>query len=84
MTIWEFVLTPMDEQAQYVWVNGRHLMHREGQWTRVSLYALHNYFVEIWIDRGRNSITHINAFEKVSKLDSYLGGISLGGLSPFT
>ena len=36
--------------------------------------------MEIWIDRGLNSITHINAFEKVSKLDSYLGGISLGRL----
>ena len=80
MTIWEFVLTPLDEQAQYVWVNGRYLMNREGQWTRVNLYALHSYFVEIWIDRGRNSITHINAFENLGKLDAYLGGISLGGL----
>jgi hypothetical protein len=46
----------------------------------VNLYALHSYFVEIWIDRGRNSITHINAFESLGKLDAYLGGISLGGL----
>ncbi len=80
MTIWEFVLTPIDEQEQYVRENGRFLIKKEGQWTTINLYALHNFYVEIWIDRGRNSITRITAFESISKLDSYLNGISLDGL----
>lgn len=80
MTIWEFVLTPIDEQAQYVKEYGSYLMHKEGQWTTINLYALHNFYVEIWIDRGRNSITRIAAFENVTRLDSYLNGISLDGL----
>ncbi len=81
MTIAEFALLPIDERAQYAWLNGRYLMNREGRWTRINLYALSGFYVEIWIDRGRNSITHITAFRNSSKLDAYLKDISLKGLS---
>lgn len=81
MTIAEFALLPIDQRAQYAWMNGRYLMNREGRWTRINLYALSGFFVEIWIDRGRNSITHIIAFRHPGKLDAYLKDISLKELS---
>lgn len=80
MTIWEFVLTPMHEQARYVSMNGRYLTSREEHWTRIHLYALHTFYVEIRVDKGRNAIANITAFESISKLDAYLKGISLEGL----
>ncbi len=81
MTLAQFGKMPIDARAQYAWINGKFLMNREGRWTKTNLYALNGFFVEIWIDRGRNSITHITAFDDIGKLDSYLEDISLKGLS---
>jgi len=81
MTLEEFGQLPVDEQAQYVWDRGRYLMNREGQRTLANLYAVSNFYVEVWYDRVSNSITAITCFDDVSKLDTYLNGISLDGLS---
>jgi hypothetical protein len=59
MTLEDFVLLPIDEQAQIVWENGRYLMSRQGQRTTANLYAVGNFYVEIWYDRETNSITTI-------------------------
>ena len=71
----------VNEQAQHVWDHGRYLMNREGQRTFANLYAVGNFYVEIWYDRGNNSITAITCFDDVSKLGTYLEGISLDRLS---
>lgn len=90
MTITEFGRLPLDKKAEYAWripvlplvcdPNGRYLLQREGRWTKRNLYAVGALYVEIWIDRGRNSITHITAFADAKKLDAYLGRVSLKGL----
>ncbi len=80
MTITDFGRMPLDKKAEYAWLNGRYLLQREGRWTKTNLYAVGTFYVEIWIDRGRNSITHITAFANSSKLDTYLGRVSLKGL----
>ncbi len=80
MTITEFGQLPLDKKAEYAWLNGRYLLQREGRWTKRNLYAVGVLYVEIWIDRGRNSITHITAFADAKKLDAYLGMVSLKGL----
>ncbi len=81
MTLEEFGQLPVDEQAQHAWDYGRYLMNREGQRTTANLYAVGAFYVEIWYNREQNSITAITCFDEVSKLDTYLKGISLDGLS---
>jgi hypothetical protein len=80
MTITQFGQLPLQERAQYAWLNGKFLLNKEGRWTKTNLYALYDFFVEIWIDRSRNSITHITAFDQGKKLDAYLQTITLPGL----
>ena len=81
MTLEDFVGLPIDEQAHHVWEHGRYLMNRECQRTTANLYAVSAFYMEIWYDREQNSITAITCFDDVSKLDSYLKGISLDGLA---
>jgi hypothetical protein len=80
ITLEDFVLLPIDEQAQLVWEHGQYLISRQGQRTTANLYAVAAFYVEIWYDREQNSITAITCFDDVSKLDSYLKGISLDEL----
>ena len=81
MTLEELGQSAIEAQAQHVWENGQYLMNREGQRTTANLYAVGAFYVEVWYDREQNSITAITCFDDVSKLDAYLNGISLDGLS---
>ncbi len=81
MTLGEFTALSVNEQAQHVWDHGRYLMNRQGQRTVANLHAVGSFYVEIWYDRESNAITAITCFDDVSKLDSYLKGISLDELN---
>ena len=72
MTLTEFVQLPIEWQAQHLCERGQHLLHKQSQLTTVDLYALENFYVEVWYNRQYSSITAVICFNSVSKLEPYL------------
>jgi hypothetical protein len=83
MRVAEFVQLPLEAQAYHLVEQGQYLIDKKGQRSTVTLYALEDFYVEVWYNREYNSITAITCFKKVSKLDAYLNPISLQELTSF-
>ena len=81
ITLAEFGKFPVDRQAQHLWDWGHYLLNRQGPRITIKLYALENFYVEVWYNRQYRSITAITCFKKINKLDAYLNAVSLAALS---
>jgi hypothetical protein len=76
----QFAELTIPEQAQYIWDNGDYLLTRKGERGTSVLYAVDNFFVEVWYDEEGSEITEIVSIDSFIRLDAYLKAVSLKGL----
>lgn len=75
----EFAELPLREQAQYLWDRGNFLLSRSDDTFTFSLYAVDDFFVEVWYDLEQQ-ISQVIVLEHLSSLEAYLRTVSLRGL----
>lgn len=60
-------------KAQYLWLDGVYLnLVRSTELVYADLYALYDYYVEIYFDQKTKEPLYINAFRDISRLDPYI------------
>jgi len=76
MTLYEFNFLSEDEKAHAVW-QGAFLADREENGLMVQLYAISNFYVEVFYDPAANEILSFRAFNSRNLLLPYLADIKL-------
>ncbi|SFE96275.1 hypothetical protein SAMN05216167_12346 [Spirosoma endophyticum] len=69
-----------EDQYQCVWDQGSFLLSQPVGKSRVSLYALGDFFVEIRYERAKNQITGCRSFCNKVALEPYLSSITITSL----
>ena len=75
MTLYEFNTLADDEKANAVW-QGSFLADREEDGLKIQLYAVDNFFVELFYDATENKITAFRSFNSKRLLAPYLAQIT--------
>jgi hypothetical protein len=71
-SMFEFIILPSDEQAQYIWDKGTYLLSRQLGRYNISLYHVDSFYAEIWYNKEDNVIYAITPFRDITRLDPYL------------
>jgi hypothetical protein len=50
---------------------------REGFRYAVSLYALGDFFVEVWVNKEKGTVIEVKGFREAWRLDAYLDDVDL-------
>jgi len=64
-------------QAEHLAQHGHALAERTEDSFRLSLYAVENFYAEVWRSAGEEAILFIHVFEQPSGLSDYLADIKL-------
>jgi hypothetical protein len=80
MTKLEFKKMKLPMRYNYLKSNGVHLASREFSGYFVHLFALHNFYVEVWMLIGLDQIRWIEIQENQSQIDLYVDKLDLGKL----
>jgi len=78
MTLYRFLSLEINEQADCVW-RGQFITSREENDTHILLYALDDFYAEVFYDTQQNKITYIKGFRANSHLLPYKSMISFSG-----
>ena len=68
-------------QAEHLARHGHALAERTEDSFRLSLYAVGNFYAEVWRSVGEEAILFIHVFEQSSGLSDYLAQIKLSNIS---
>jgi hypothetical protein len=77
MTLYEYNLMSQEERASHLWDKGKFLANRANLTHRISLYALHGFYVEVLMDSESQEIDRIRSFSSSEQLAPYLDLINL-------
>ena len=66
-------------QAQLLWLDGIFLMSRKTDRLHVELFALYNFYVEVFFDLKSDDPLYIKAFDQNNNLDPYMELINIDG-----
>lgn len=80
MTLYQFRLLDQDEQAGAVW-DGTFLETRFEPGYKILLYAVGDFYVEVYYSDTLNEITRIRPFRYVDILKPYLDNIGIGDMN---
>jgi hypothetical protein len=80
MTLHDFEQLPTARKAEVVRDGGRFLLVREGFRYAVSLYALGDFFVEVWVNKEKDAVIEVKGFREAWRLDAYLDDVDLAEL----
>ena len=72
MTLYDFLILPIDSKYEVVWDEGIHIETYTGYDKIYQLYALNDFFVEIIYDPKTNKIVDHLAFKQGEHLEKYL------------
>ncbi len=77
-------MTPLDfknlspsNQSSFLRTKGNLLCSRKTSFFAIRLYAIYQFYVEVYFTYDMDRIEHIHVIEEYDKLDVYLPGISL-------
>jgi len=73
----EFSQLNFEKQCTTITFKGSLLMKKDFGVHKAYLFALGNFFVEIWFNGVKNQIHGINSFSSVRGLDMYTEGVDL-------
>lgn len=77
----KYRLLPQEVQAEILWMEGTYLeLIRKKSGLNIELYALDNFYVEIYFDRINGEPLLLRSFNEMKDLDAYLGQIHIEGL----
>ena len=68
---------PEHEQFDYLWAYGTYLATRSDDQHKINLYAVGEFFVEVWYNSIDNKLSHLTTFKAKRLLDQYLDGIDI-------
>ena len=77
MTLYEFNTLSSQEQTDCLTRQGCYLITRYRDQFALNLYAVDNFFVEVWYSPEHNKICGLLSFSSVKALDDYLPLIRL-------
>jgi hypothetical protein len=80
MTLSDFEQLTQAEQAKVLRESGSFLLVREGFRYAVSLYALGDFFAEVWVNKEKGAVIEVKGFREAWRLDAYLDDVDLGEL----
>jgi hypothetical protein len=80
MTLYDFKLLDLNDQAQATWDNGVLLGYREESVKHMVLYQIDTFYVEIEYHSERNEITAIKSFISDEPLQPYLEKIDISNI----
>ncbi len=80
MDLYQFIALDLRTKADTVWNHAIYLMSRPYASGIANLYALEDFYVEVYYDQELNSIEDIRSFKSVHCLEPYLDEIKLGKL----
>lgn len=80
MDLYEFIALDLEKKAETVWNHATYLTWRPWSRGKVNLYALEDFFVEVYYDDEFNCMDDIRSFKCLDCLDEYLERIDLTGL----
>jgi hypothetical protein len=79
LTYHEFQALNEDMQTQLLSLDGVYLdLNRSKGRYHIELYALYNFYVEIFFERSTEEPMYLKAFQKMKSLDPYLEMIDIG------
>lgn len=64
-------------QAQLLWLDGIFLLSRKTDRLHIELFALYDFYVEVFFDLKSDDPLYIKAFNQYYKLDLYLDQINI-------
>jgi hypothetical protein len=77
MTCTTFKALHQRRQAEHLAQHGHALAERTEDSFRLSLYAVENFYAEVWRSVGEDAILFIHVFEQPSGLSDYLALVRL-------
>ena len=81
MTFSTFNILPQDMQADELLDSGVYLdLARQTQRLNIELYALHNFYVEVYFDKLTEDPLLLRAFESLKELEDYFHLISINSI----
>jgi hypothetical protein len=80
MTLYEFKLLSLSEQAQTTWDDGVLLGFRQQEERHMILYQINNFYIEIQYHTEQNEIIDIVSFISAKPLKAYLDKIDISSL----
>jgi len=72
MKLYDYIILSEDEQFNAVWNNGTHIDTFIDGDIRINLYAINDFFVEIYYQAALNKIIEKKHFKQGHLLDKYL------------
>lgn len=79
----EFCLLNEDLQARLLWMDGIFLMARQTAKTKIELFALYNFYVEVFFEgdeplfiKPLSDVAHLNVYLEMINLDSVYESIN--------
>ena len=80
MGLYEFIILDLKKKADTVWNHATYLTWRSNETGKVNLYALEDFYVEVYYNQEHNCIEDIRSFKSVGCLEPYLYSIDLDEL----
>ena len=77
MKLYDYIILSEEEQFNVVWQNGAHVDTFIDENIKINLYAVNDFFVEIYYDGELNKIIYKKHFKQGDLLDKYLNNIKL-------
>lgn len=77
MNLYKYLSLTDDDQVNELCSNGTFLLSRTEAICVVSLFALHDYYVEAYFNTQTDEIDRLRSFRSYSRLDPYLPLISI-------
>ena len=80
LTINDFNKLPKNEQVYALFHDGKEILHRKSGDYIVKLFIVHDLYVEIWYNSGKNVIDRIQVINETDLVRIYAKEINLSGL----
>ncbi len=77
MTLDAFERLSRAEKTSTLLENGNFLLQRDGFRYSVGLYALNDFFAEVWSNKEKGIVIEVKAFRESWRLDAYLDDVDL-------
>ena len=82
MNLYDYMLLGPEEQADITWQHGAFIAVADRGFTKVLLYQLSSFYVEVYYNCELGKIEEFRSFDSTDQLAPYLAAIDVSGLIP--
>jgi hypothetical protein len=80
VTLYQFKVLELNEQAQAVWEHGEHVATRMTAKYKILLWVVNEFYVEMFYNYHDNKIEKIRSFRNPEIIEPYLNQIDISSL----